>query len=518
MGNRNYKFIARFPCQANIISSESYEKVYKKECVASLDNLKTLLPEKEDVNKNSDLLYIFYNGAVANQFNLNGDGIDGETAKNYSQYFLNKHIDKEHNRKDVVGHIIGYGFSSYDNENKILSNEDINNYSEPFNMSFCGVIYRTVDEELANLIEESNDEQNSNYHKISTSWEVGYNTFVLAKGPTKNLKDCRIISDSKEMIEYMPFCRGFGGKGKTPDGDNVFRLLTGEIYPLGFGITTNPAADVHGIAVINEDMEDDNDDEEEEVDAKNNEIEKNISHILKTNVNNLDTKSNMNFQEQIKQIVASISLEEKSKDEITASLNDMISQEIEKANKEYTSKIENEKKIKEEAEAKSKILEDNLSKLQKDFETISQELNTFKQSAAAKEVEDKFNSRMESISKEYDLNEKEQAIVAKDLAALDMSDESFASYQERVSIIFAGKSKADKEKAAKELKEKIDEMVAKKINEKIEKEKVDTEKAIEEVVASDKEKASIPNSIDNSPVSLIDRFRNAFSNNITISN
>ena len=41
--------------------------------------------------------------------------------------------------------------------------------------------------------------------------------------------------------------KGFGGKGVTEDGKPIYRLITGNVYPLGIGFTMKPAANVKGV-------------------------------------------------------------------------------------------------------------------------------------------------------------------------------------------------------------------------------------------------------------------------------
>ena len=59
------------------------------------------------------------------------------------------------------------------------------------------------------------------------------------------------------MVEELSkHLKSFGGSGKLEDGTPVHRLIVGEIYPLGIGFTTNPAADVKGVYVEKEKEED----------------------------------------------------------------------------------------------------------------------------------------------------------------------------------------------------------------------------------------------------------------------
>ena len=80
---------------------------------ASLDNLKPLIPEEVDLQKNIDLLGVAFNAAVVNKFNKNGDGIDTQTALAVSEYFVHKPTNIEHNKEKVVGHIVSSSFSGF---------------------------------------------------------------------------------------------------------------------------------------------------------------------------------------------------------------------------------------------------------------------------------------------------------------------------------------------------------------------------------------------------------------------
>ena len=61
---------------------------------------------------------------------------------------------------------------------------------------------------------------------------------------------------------------GEGGSGETEEGKKVFRLIIGEVFPLGIGLTMNPAADVSGVAVYKKEDEVHSDWNEEEESMK----------------------------------------------------------------------------------------------------------------------------------------------------------------------------------------------------------------------------------------------------------
>jgi len=67
----------------------------------------------------------------------------------------------------------------------------------------------------------------------------------------------------------------------------VYRLVTGRIYPLGIGFTTNPAADVQGV-IIDDGSSDliKNDSEAEEIES----FEVNSLDLLRINKKNIFTR------------------------------------------------------------------------------------------------------------------------------------------------------------------------------------------------------------------------------------
>ena len=85
--------------------------------------------------------------------------------------------------------------------NKIINKEEALNKAGPFNIALASLIYKSVNPEFAKLVEESVDEESDLYHKVSASWEIGFNDYVLAIG-SDNLEEAEIIED-EEMIEEL---------------------------------------------------------------------------------------------------------------------------------------------------------------------------------------------------------------------------------------------------------------------------------------------------------------------------
>jgi len=135
---------------------------------ANIENLRSLIPTSVDLEKNIDLMGVAFNAAVVNEFNKNGDGIDTKTAIESVQQFIHKPTNIEHNKKKVVGHIVNAGFSDY-SDSTVLINVD-ENEKDPFNIALGAVVYKTVDREFFDMLENSTNPKNTMYNTISASW------------------------------------------------------------------------------------------------------------------------------------------------------------------------------------------------------------------------------------------------------------------------------------------------------------------------------------------------------------
>ena len=175
---KDFKYTAKFSdillASADINSPELHISE------ASLDSLKSLIPEDVDLDKNIDLMAIAFNAAVVNKFNRNGDGISSESAVKILDQFKHKPTNIEHQKQKVVGHIVSASFADKET-NEIFSKDEALQKNEPYNIALASLVYKSVNPEFANLIEQSIDEESDLYHAVSASWEIGFNDFVLAE-------------------------------------------------------------------------------------------------------------------------------------------------------------------------------------------------------------------------------------------------------------------------------------------------------------------------------------------------
>lgn len=456
----------------------------------------SLLPDSFNPEENIDVLPVVFNLAKVNEFNKNGDGIDAKTAIAAVKRFINKPINIEHKKDKIVGHMINASFSDKEFDFK---DNDIDSYAdkkEPFFINAAGLIYKSVYPELAEAITEASEEDDMSYQSISTSWELAFKQFEVAVG-SKYLNESTIAEGEKKE-DLKQYIRGLGGKGIDDKGNPVNRLIVGQTYPLGAALTKNPAAAVKGVYTKKEQSD-------------NKKVEK-ISRNSNINVNSNKLKSifnmdNQQFDQLISQLTKSVASAVKEGSE-AKTVSESIRDTLVEHNESWTSKM----KVEQEAKAKA---EAELSELQDSFKQTKEELDALKGEVEAKAAVDLFNDRMNFIDSDYDLNEKELALVTAEVKDLGSSEDDFNSYKEKLEVIFAHKLKKNIEAKEAEIKARIDEAVAsREEGEDPEEEAADEDEAEEELeVEGEESDASIPNNNAESSeqISFVERLKKNFS-------
>ena len=519
----NPKYITSFSnLKIKSIVSEEKDKYLS---LASFNELRKFIPNV-DSEKNIDLLPIAFDACVVNRVNKNGDVIDTSTAKDILSNFINKPINVEHDRGNVIGVILNANFSKFGTSEKIdLEKEE--SLNQPFNITLGGVIWKIVNQNLASLIEESNDPSSDKYMTISASWELGFNEYelVLLENDNKNIENGQIISDAKQIEKYSPKLRANGGNGKI-DNKFIYRKVIGNVIPLGVGLTLNPAADVQGVAIKNkEDLSLSNSDNAV-ADPDLLDIEPNTDIKEDEDIISQRGQNDVKHEGVINKIFMKIDNINQITDELlkqvaAASVTEFIAEEIKKASESFVvEKAEKDNAIKA-AQEKYETLSNESTKVKEELEKIKAALSKLEEEKAIKEKEEAFNLRMASFDEEFDLSDEDRQVIATDVK--DLNDETFAAYKNKMAVLMKEKNKAAKKaKMDKEdIKDKgIDESKEDK-NGKIIKASTSFEvkaseqsatEVVEEVIQTSKlEKASIPNSSTTTEPTLKEKFSKAFS-------
>ena len=468
--NEPYKFTTHFDFE--VFATDDLEKDLNIS-VASLDNLKPLIPQGIDLDRNIDLVGAAFNAAIVNRFNRNGDGIDSATAKDLLGYFVHKPTNIEHKKQKVVGHIINAAFTDMEND-KILNTAKLEQRVDPFYISLAAVIYKTVNPEFVEFLLKASDPQDVDYNKVSASWELGFNDYNIAIG-SQNLSEAEVITDPNKIKELEKYLRAFDGSGTLDDGTPVYRLVAGEVFPLGIGFTTKPAADVKGIA-IKESGSADNKGEiaSDRGDPSEGGLEKIKNNILKIsqneefNVKNHNSFKTMDTKELTvefeKMLDSKLGKKSEFSQESVASMATVIMDRIREKDAEW--KLEKEEADNEKANAitRDEEAKANIDSFKTQLEEAQVKISSLESSIAAAKAEELFNSRMENIDSHYDLDDSDRAVLAKEVAVLESSEAAFESYQQKLGVILKHKGKAYKEEQEAAFDAKVEEELQKRLS------------------------------------------------------
>jgi len=448
--------------------------------VASLNKLRKFLPEI-NTEDNVDLLPVAFDACVVNRVNKNGDVIDAETAAKIAKNFINKPINIEHNRNQVIGCILSANFSKF-GSNESLAELDVKELKTPFNITLGGVIWKIVDRDLAEQIEESNDPTSQNYMSISASWELGFNDFniVVLDDGEKNIENAQIVSDASEVDKLKNSLRGFGGSGRLEDGKYVYRQVLGKVVPLGIGFTLNPAADVQGVATPEAEpikiMLKDNKSSENTKEApvpgdpefigpvrpediekfkKQKEEESQTSEASESK-NNSSQEENLNVKkERIYMKITKIEdiTDSLLKEATASSVVEFIAEEIKKANDSFVAeKTAKDNELKAANEKITSISTEHEA-VKKQVTELSEKLAALEAEKEAKAKEETFNIRMTSLDEEYDLEDEDRKVIAADIK--DLSDEAFSAFKDKMAVLMKEKKKSYKKAQAEKMQKEM---------------------------------------------------------------
>jgi len=437
--------------------------------------------------------------------NKNGDVVDSLTATEMLKNFVNKPINVEHDRTKVVGCILTANFSKF-GTNESLSEEEAKDMKEPFYITLGGVIWKIINPQLSNLIEESNDPSSENYMNVSASWELGFNEYdlVILENNNKNIEDAKIISDEKEKDKLKKNLKAFGGSGKIDKDKSIYRQVLGNVIPLGIGLTANPAADVQGVATKDNQNIEIKQEEEESIDSSNIDAENNISQKEENTVNQEGVINRIIMKiENINQIT-----DELLKQVTASSLTDFIQEELKKASETFVAEKNEKDNAIKAAQEKYEALSTESEKVKEELEKVKASLAKLEEEKVAKAKEEAFNLRMASFDEEYDLNDEDRQVLATDIK--DLNDETFAAYKNKMAVLMKEKNKAAKKAKEEEMKKAKASEIKEEVVASASSEQSATEVVDEVLDNSNVEKNSIPNSTATAEVSLREKYSKAF--------
>ena len=475
--------VSSFDCNIKALKQTDYEKFGVSEGSIA-EAAKSLLPEDFDPSANVDVLPVVFNLALVNEFNKNGDCIDTETAVAAVKRFINKPINIEHKKHKIVGHMINASFSVDEYDFKDNAIESYADKKEPFYINAAGLIYKNIFPELAEAIETAAKEENEEYQSIATSWELAFKNYKVVYGSNR-LDECEVAEGSQKE-ELKKYVKGFGGKGVDKDGTPVHRLIHGETYPLGAALTYKPAARVKGIYTSEpekkENIVDNSLAKEDNNNIKNSlNREKNVT-TNKFDIFDMDKEQFETLMTQVAESVASVV----KKDDQASSVGEIMRDALTEHSENWKSKVQLEAEAREKAEA-------DLTEMKASFEAVQSELTSLKSEIEAQGGVELFNSRMSFIDSTYELTEAELKLIVDELKVVEASEEAFETFKEKLSILFASKTKEAIAAKEEEIKAKIEEAIASKIVEETPEKQEEVKASEDELEVEEVEAASIPN-------------------------
>ena len=495
---KDFKFTAIFSSEVKPLVSEEKDAYL---ALAALSNIGGLVPDV-DTERDVDLLPVAFNAFVANRVNKNHDVINTEAALSISSHFINKPINIEHSRDKVIGTILTAGYSEFGTDSP-LTEAQVKSMKGPFNVTLGGVIWKSVNEDVADLIEDSSDPTSENYLKVSASWELGFSDYelVLMSSDDKNIENGEFITDQKIVAELEENLKSFGGDGLTEDGKFVYRHVIGNIVPLGIGLTETPAAEVKGIvtkkaeanSLVGEDeipveSESESISQGKEINVKNKYISK--DKIMKINSINDITDENL------KEVSAS-------------AISDFIQKELESASEQFSAEKQGVESALKDAEEKHETLSKDHNELKTNMEAIQTELDTLQAEKAEKERQEAFNNRMSAMDEEYELTDEDREVIASDVK--DLSEEDFEAYSKKMTVLLSAKNrKAIASEKAEKISDESKEEAKASAEEKEEQAEATAEEAVEEVLQETEIKAEVPVSTAANEPTVYDKYKAAF--------
>ena len=501
---KEFKYKTSFSATLRPLVAEVKDKYL---AMASLIDVGDFIPDI-DTDSNVDLLPVAFNAFVANRVNKNGDVINTATSVDIFQNFVNKPINLEHNRERVVGVILSAGFSEFGTDKAM---KDVpREFLGPFNVTLGGVIWKVVNSELADIVEESNDPTSTSYQSVSASWELGFEDYdlVLLDENQKNIEHGDYVTESTEVQRLQSHLRANGGEGRLENGKYVYRRVKGHVVPLGIGLTENPAADVSGVATRQRLLPEDKGykkpydvyDKWAENDSKQESDQPKIESSQETKINVIKSekiKDNkvMNKINSIKDIT-----DENLKEISASAISEFIEQELEKQAGEHDEAVRKQQDILESTEDKHKQLEDEHKTLEDELAKVKEALESLEKDKLEKEAQEQFNQRMASLDEEYDLNDKAKEVLATDIKG--MSDEDFNIYKTKMEIFLSKKEEVVEEVTTEEPAE---------VKVEATQEEQPTAQLAEEVLDNaEAEAQDVPVSSETEEPTLYEKYKNAF--------
>lgn len=153
----------------------------------------------------------------------------------------------------------------------------------------------------------------------------------------------------------------------------------------------------------------------------------------------------------------------KFSDEAVASISAKIAESIKLKNEEIKQEIEKAEVAKAEAVAQAEQFKKDLEENNKKLSETAAKLAELENTISAQAAQELYSSRMSLLDSEYDLDDLDRKYLANEVSALPNTNEAFASFKDKISVLFRHKSKASKQDQDKIFQERLEAELAKRM-------------------------------------------------------
>ena len=254
---------------------------------------------------------------------------------------------------------------------------------------------------------------------------------------SENLSNARIITDDDEKEELSKCLKCYGGTGKNKEGNNVYRLIKGEIFPIGIGFTANPAASVEGVTLSTQELdqglvENDAGFEFQKIEVKSKQkISQSEKGVVQSyNIHNYNKIMEQDILDQFKNILEESKASKTLTEEAVANMTKVFHDAIVERSETWSSEKDELVNQKEALEKVAESTAEELRALKEQLSGTSEELSSIKSEVQAQIALELFNNRMGEIDEIFSLEDADRVVLAEELKILE-SEEAYASFKEK---------------------------------------------------------------------------------------
>ena len=197
---------------------------------------------------------------------------------------------------------------------------------------------------------------------------------------------------------------------------------------------------------------------------------------------------------------------------------------------QYRNEIDSAKSEKEAIAKEHSELKESVDSMKSQLTEAQEKIQSFEVAQKAQEAVAAFNERMDVIDQKYALEDSDREFLASELKTLELNEEAFASFQDKLSILWKSKDKETKAAFEAEIQARINAEVEKRIQkvavasttegdeDKKDEKEVSTEEILDNVESSEAGLSASNEQSSRQTQSLREKFAGAFKReNITIS-